>query len=217
MSKKYLRLKVGAGLVCLPIPLKTVGGPLSVMLKVLELARQRRTVRRFKDAPVSPETVMPAIEAACEAPSGANYQGWKFSVIVDPKTKRRIRSASEDGEKRFYMNVSGKWKQWLGEASIDHRKPFLEEAPLLVVVYALNDAPYSKESVWLAVGYMLLALEEMGLSTVTYTPSYPRQVEQVIEVPEGYRLEAILPIGYTDDPKPKEPRKNHKELVKTFM
>ena len=185
-------------------------------MKTLELARNRKTSRSFKKTDVSPDLIRTTIDVAREAPSGANYQGWKFTVITNQDTKKRIREASEGGEKEFYGKVSGDWGQWLNRSKINWMKPYLEEAPVLIAVFARNDVPYSKESVWLAVGYMLLALEEQGLATVTYTPSSVKLVEDVLSVPEGYRLEVILPIGYSNDAKSKEPRLGIEAVLETI-
>jgi nitroreductase len=187
-----------------------------LMLRILELARSRKTVRRFSHEPVDVDKIMQAVEVAGEAPSGANYQGWRFSIILNQGIKRRIREASEKGEKAFYERVSGDWKEWLNEKKLSHSKPYLEDAPVLIVVFARNDVPYSTESVWLAIGYMLLALEELGLATVTYTPSDTKLVENVIEVPDDYRLEAILPVGRPSDDEPKQPREPVDSLVKIY-
>jgi nitroreductase len=187
-----------------------------LMLMILELAHSRKTVRSFSQEPVDLNKVMQAVEVAGEAPSGANYQGWRFSVILNQCIKQRIREASEKGEKAFYEKVSGDWKEWLNEKKLSHSKPYLEDAPVLLVVFDCNDVPYFTESVWLAIGYMLLALEELGLATVTYTPSDTKLVENAIEVPEGYRLEAILPIGRPGGDEPKQPRESVDSLVKIY-
>ena len=173
---------------------------------VLDLARRRKTVRRFSSSPVKLKEVLLALEAACQAPSGANYQPWRFLIITDIQTKKRIREACEGAERDFYSKVEGELREWLQERGLSWRKPFLEEAPLLVLVLSETKAPYSTESVWLALGYILLALEELGFGTVTYTPSSTRNVLEAVDVPEGFRLEAILPIGVSEDEKPKEPR-----------
>jgi len=173
---------------------------------ILDLATRRKTVRSFSSSHVKLKEVLAALEVACQAPSGANYQPWRFVIITDPQTKRRIREACERAERDFYSSVEGELREWLLEREFSWRKPFLEEAPLLVLVLSETKAPYSTESVWLAIGYFLLALEELGLGTVTYTPSTTRGVLEVVDVPEGLRLEAILPIGISADEKPKEPR-----------
>ncbi len=179
---------------------------------ILELARRRKTVRKFLSDPVSLRDVLLALEDACQAPSGANAQPWRFVIVTDPKKKKRIREECEKGEKEFYSKVRGKLRDWLLSKGFSWKKPFLEEAPILVLVFSEKKAPYSTHSVWLAIGYILLALEELGLGTVTYTPSNPKGLLDEVKAPKEYRLEAILPIGVSSDEKSKEPRLGVKEV-----
>ncbi|RLG51865.1 MAG: nitroreductase family protein [Thermoproteota archaeon] len=179
---------------------------------VLELARRRKTVRKFLSDPVSLMDVLLALEAACQAPSGANAQPWRFVIVTDPNKKRRIREECEKGERKFYSKVRGELKEWLLSKGFSWKKPFLEEAPILVLVFSEKRAPHSTRSVWLAIGYILLALEELGLGTVTYTPSDPKGVLDEVKAPKENRLEAILPIGVSADEKLKEPRLGVKEV-----
>ena len=175
-------------------------------MSVLKLARNRRSVRRFRGDGVTLRDVLKVLEAARQAPSGANSQPWRFLVVSDPDQKARIRAAAEEGERRFYERVSGELREWLLARGFSPEKPFLEEAPFLVLVFSQARAPYSVQSTWIAVGYALLAAEEMGLGTLTYTPSDPVKVAEAVGAPEGLRLEVILPIGIPADDKPKEPR-----------
>jgi nitroreductase len=62
-------------------------------------------------------------------------------------------------------------------------------------------------------GHLLLALEERGLSTLTYTPSNTNLPLAELDVPQGFRLEAILPVGYSDYESPKEPKKDLDEIA----
>jgi len=121
--------------------------------------------------------------------------------VTDPQIKRRIRKACEQGEKEFYSQVKGELREWLLRRGLNWRKPFLEEAPLLTLIFSEKKAPYSIQSVWLAVGYVLLVIEELGLGTVTYTPSITKGVLDVLAVPEDFRLEVILPVGFSADEK----------------
>ena len=172
----------------------------------LDLAKRRKTVRRFSSTPVNLKDVLVALEVACQAPSGANFQPWRFVIITDSQIKRRIREACERIEREFYSKVEGELREWLLARGFNWKKPFLEETPVLVLVLSETKAPYSTQSVWLAIGYVLLALEELGLGTVTYTPSTAKEVLDEVDIPDGFRLEAILPIGIPADEKSKEPR-----------
>ncbi len=90
---------------------------------------------------------------------------------------------------------------------------FLTDAPVLVAVLAYKKAPYARKSTWLAIGYLLLALEEKGLALLTYTPSNPHAVARVLSIPKDYTLEAIIPIGKPAQFKEKEPRRTLQEKV----
>jgi nitroreductase len=74
------------------------------------------------------------------------------------------------------------------------------------LVLSVSKDPYSTQSVWLAIGYLLLILEELGLSTVPYTPPDSEGLLKEVGVPKGFRLEAIFPLGFSKDDKLKEPR-----------
>ena len=91
-------------------------------------------------------------------------------------------------------------------------KPFLTEAPYLVLVLSNVKAPFSKESAWLSIGYLLLALEEEGLATVTYMPPNFKAIAKLVNAPKDCRLEVILPVDYSNDDKPKYGRKRLEEV-----
>lgn len=182
---------------------------------IYELARRRRSVREYKRVPIDLDGILYAISAAIQAPSGANRQPWRFILVDDPNLKKRIRRACEAGEENFYKsnNVPDWFRKWVFERGISWKKPFLTDAPYLLIVLSNKKAPYSKESTWLAIGYLLLALEERGLSSLTYTPSEVKEVLRVLGVPDDYDLEVIIPIGKSIGQKTKEKRLLLKEVV----
>jgi nitroreductase len=183
--------------------------------RVLELANSRKTVRKFSAKPVTMDDLLYALEVARQAPSGANEQPWRFIVVTDPDLKKRIRDASERAERALYANVKGDFREWLISHGLSHEKPFLEEAPLLVAVLMIASAQYARESIWVAIGHLILALEERGLSTITYTPSNTNLPLAELDAPQGFKLEAILPVGYSEDETPKESKKDLDEI--TYM
>jgi nitroreductase len=174
---------------------------------MLGLATRRKTTRMFTAKCVDVEDVLYCVRVAVQAPSGANRQPWQFIIVDDQTIKEKIRANCEERERRFHANTPTDLKEWFNAKNIDWRKPFLTEAPILVAIFSNQEMPYATESTWLATGYFILALEEKSLSTLTYTPSYPEEAGNVLGVPKPYRLETILPIGYSGDPKPKEERR----------
>jgi nitroreductase len=185
------------------------------MIKSLihELAMQRKTVRQYLSTPINLQIVTEALATACQAPSGANTQPWRFVVVQDHNMKQQIRAACEQSEQTFYRQVQGDLKKWLKEKQLSWQKEFLEHAPVLLLVFAHKGTPYSLQSVWLAIGYMLLVFEELGVATVPYTPSRTSDVEHVVNTPAMFRLEAIFPIGIANDAKVKEPRVQWRDVT----
>ena len=142
----------------------------------------RRTVREFSNRPVPIEVIENCIKSAASAPSGANKQPWQFVIVQDPEVKSKIREAAEVEEKEFYGHRATKeWLEDLNQFGTDWHKPFLEIAPYLIVVFRqiYNLEPdgkhrknyYVNESVGIASGFLLAALHNAGLVTLTHTPS----------------------------------------------
>ncbi|MFG1854838.1 nitroreductase family protein [Actinomadura geliboluensis] len=166
----------------------------------------RRTVRDFSSRPVPPDVVEHAIRAAATAPSGANLQPWRFVVITDAERKKRLREAAEREEREFYeRRASQEWLDALAPLGTDWRKPFLEDAPAVIVVFEVHKGPdtprpyYVKESVGIAVGFLLAGLHQAGLATLTHTPSPMRFLNEVCERPQEERAYVVIPVGYPAD------------------
>lgn len=169
--------------------------------------RRRRTVRDFASRPVPREVIEQCLRAAGTAPSGANRQPWKFVVVEDPDTKRRIREAAEAEEREFYEHrATAEWLEALAPLGTDWHKPFLETAPCLIAVFGeryLVDAAgerhanyYVTESVGLATGLLVTALHHAGLAVLTHTPSPMGFLSEVLERPAHERPFLLLVVGY---------------------
>jgi iodotyrosine deiodinase len=168
--------------------------------------RKRRSVRDFSSDPVPLEVLEHCIATAAQAPSGANKQPWTFVLVSDPALKAKIRAAAEEEERAFYGGrASATWLDDLAPLGTDADKPFLEEAPALIVVFAQRSGPddeqhyYVSESVGLATGFLIAALHHAGLCTLTHTPSPMRFLGEILERPETERPFLLLPVGYPKD------------------
>ena len=167
----------------------------------------RRTVRDFSDRPVPMEVIDACLQAAATAPSGANRQPWHFVVVTDPGTKRRIRREAEEEERAFYRErAPDDWLEALAPLGTDEHKPFLEEAPCLIVIFAqLYDVDaeggrrkhyYVHESVGIATGMLISALHQAGLASLTHTPSPMRFLNAILDRPPHERPFLILVVGH---------------------
>lgn len=165
------------------------------MGNIAELARRRVSVRAYVSEPINLQDVIYAITAASQAPSGANTQPWRFILVTDSKLKKKIREECERYEREFHERAPLWMRKFFNERNITWRKPFLTDAPILIVVFGRKTAPYFVQSVWLSIGYLLLALEERGLASLTYTPPRVSWVNELLKVPKEYVLQAIIPVG----------------------
>ncbi len=191
--------------------------------------RTRRSVRQFSDRPVPREVIELAIQSAARAPSGANQQPWHFVAVSDPATKRAIRLRAEAVEREFYARRAPKaWKGALKPLGTGPSKPFLEEAPWLIAVFAQTygfDAGgrrvkhyFVTESVGLATGFLVAALHFAGLATLTYTPSPMGFLRDLLGRPENERPFMLVVTGYPS-PEARVPviGKKPLEAVATFV
>jgi nitroreductase len=169
--------------------------------------RRRRSVRDFDEREVPPEVVENALRAAGTAPSGANLQPWHFVVVTDPAVKRQIRELSEGVERAFYEGrAPEEWLDAVAPLGTDARKPFLEEAPVLICIFLRkrvvgedgepHKTYYPIESVGIATGMLITALHTAGLGTLTYTPAPMLFLRDVLGRPEDERPYMILAAGY---------------------
>jgi nitroreductase len=173
----------------------------------LDEMRRRRSVREFSDRAVPREVVEACVRTAGTAPSGANQQPWHFVIVGDPAVKRRIREAAEAEEREFYSGrATDEWLQALAPLGTDWRKPFLETAPWLVVVFARQYglAPdgskvkhyYVQESVGIATGLLVAAVHHAGLASLTHTPSPMGFLNGILGRPASERPFLILVVGH---------------------
>ena len=173
-----------------------------------ELMARRRSVREFSPDPVPRELIETAIAVANTAPSGANRQPWHFAAVSDPAVKAEIRRGAEAEEREFYEGgrATEEWLKALAPLGTDWRKPFLEIAPWLVVVFKqihALDADGSKltnyyvnESVGIACGLFIAAIQRMGLATLTHTPQPMRFLTGILGRPDNERPYILFPVGY---------------------
>ena len=169
--------------------------------------RQRRTCRYFSAAPIPRAVIEAAIEAAGTAPSGANHQPWHFAVIESPALKAEIRAAAEEEEQAFYASkASAEWLDALGPLGTDADKSYLEIAPWLIVIFGQRRGGidpgdekqnyYVNESVGIATGFLLAALNAANVATLTHTPNPMRFLNRVCRRSDSEKPVMIVVAGH---------------------
>ncbi|PTS88537.1 MULTISPECIES: nitroreductase family protein [unclassified Caulobacter] len=169
--------------------------------------RRRHTIRDFSDRPVPQAVVERCIEAAATAPSGANQQPWRFVLIGPGPLRTELRAAAEAEEREFYAGRAGEaWLDALAPLGTDADKPFLETAPWLIAIFGQRhgfDAEgdkikhyYVPESVGIATGFLIAALNEAGLATLTHTPSPMGFLNTALGRPDHEKPYILLVVGH---------------------
>lgn len=176
----------------------------------LAVMRRRRSIREFSPEPVPVELIENAIATAGTAPSGANQQPWTFVVVTDPLVKARIRAAAEDEERLLYeRRATQEYLDAIEPIGTDWHKPHITDAPYVIAVF---EQPWSydedgekrkhyyvRESVGIAVGFLLASLHAAGLATLTHSPAPMGFLSKILERPENERPVLLIPVGYPAD------------------
>lgn len=200
----------------------------AVSQDMLDMLRNRRTVRDFSDKSVPQDVIETAIKAAATAPNGANQQPWHFAAISNPDMKRRIREAAEEEERAFYGGrASDEWLDALAPLGTDASKPFLETAPWLIAIFAQKKGPngekhyYVTESVGIAIGLLITTLHAAGLATLTHTPAPMNFLREICGRPDYEKPLVLLVVGHPAEdatvPKHALKKKTFDEIAKVWI
>jgi nitroreductase len=166
---------------------------------MFEAIRKRRSIRAYTKEDVSEEEVEELIDAARWAPSAGNIQPWEFIIVRNAETKRKLSAAA------------------LNQTSI-------EEAPVVIVVCAnqkrsawgygqRGSALYCLQDTAAATQNLLLAACALGLGACWIGAFQEEEARRILDVPEGVRPIAIIPVGHPAE-KPTAPsRRNLSEIV----
>ena len=144
-------------------------------MDVLEALKTRRSVRKFKDKPVEEDKIREIIDTARLAPSGKNIQPVDYIVVTEDDTRKKLAEIAPYGS-------------------------FIAEAPVCIVVCS-ERVEHDVEDGSAATENILLAAHGLGLAScwvAGYKKDYCDDVEELLNIPQDYRLISILPIGYSD-------------------
>lgn len=164
-------------------------------MDVMTAIKSRRSIRAYKSTEVEEEKLNLVLEAARLSPSARNLQNWKFIVVRDKKLRERLVEAAA-GQK------------------------FVGEAPLTLIACATAPErimtcgqPANTIDLSIALSLMMLEAAELGLGTCWLGSFYEDKVKEVLNLPEGYRVVAMTPLGYPDENPSPRPRKSIEEIV----
>jgi len=160
-------------------------------MEVKRAIRERRSVRSYEKKEVPEEKIERVLEAARLAPSASNRQLWKFIVVRDEARRQKISKAASN-------------------------QNFIAEAP--VVIAAVNHimhcgVPSYAVDLAIAVDHMTLAAAEENLGTCWIGDFSQEEVKKILNIPEKYKVVALLPLGFPADKPKVKLRRPLKEIV----
>ncbi len=175
-------------------------------METQEAIKSRRSIRRYQSTEVDNKTLNLVLEAARQAPSWDNTQCWQFIVVRDAGNRNKLADMLPRTNNPAARGI--------------------REAPVAIVVCAeLGKAGYlsgelsSDKGDWymfdvaLAMQNLVLAAQSLGLGTVYIGWFDEEKTASFLNIPEGYSIVAMTPLGYPDQhPKPR-PRKKLTEIV----
>ena len=168
----------------------------------------RRSIRRYLETPVEPEKLRACLEAARVAPSAHNVQPWRFIVVDEPGLKDRLAAAAFSG--------------------IYSGSKFAARAPVLLVLLAkpggaavragskLLGVPFHFLDMGIAGEHIVLQAEELGLATCWMGWFDHRRVRKALAIPRGFKIVALMPLGYAEKRPVREPPRRTLEEIVTF-
>lgn len=153
-------------------------------MNVLEVIRNRRSVREFSPREIPEEIVERLKESIRLAPSACNYQPWKFVLVRDELLRHKLADAS-------------------------HRQTFVAEAPLVVVGVGFPDKAYKRMGgngnsvemdIAISLDHLSLAAAAEGLGTCWIGAFSEESVREIVNAPDDSRIIALMPVGYPARP-----------------
>lgn len=165
-------------------------------MDVAQAIRSRYSCRDYTDKRIEQDKLRAILEAARLAPSAKNLQDWRFVVVTDRQTKKRLAAAANN-------------------------QTFLETAGAIVVACTVSDhvmrcgQAVGPIDVAIALEHMCLQATELGLATCWIGSFYPDKVKQVAGIPESVMIVELLALGYPAD-MPRQPRREPVEQIVSF-
>lgn len=195
--------------------------------KFLELIATRRSIKTYLPKDVPRTVVFRILEAAVWAPSAHNAQPWRFIIIVNHDTKRRLAEAmaEEWAQDLVKDGVPPDIRKGLVEDSIDR---FVHAPVLIVASVAMEDMDVypderrqesehlmATQSLAAAIQNLLLAAHSEGLGSCWFcAPLFCKDtVRRVLMIPSNVEPQALIALGYPSERVDPPPRKPLEEVV----
>jgi len=188
-------------------------------MEVMQAINNRRSIRSYRNEPVSEEVIRTIIEAGIKAPSGKNKQPWEFVVVTGDKRLEMIR-VMKQGIRDFKA-------QYKEVGSAEYTAAIMEQAPVIIFIFnPYGTHPWQEktilqqstelvdvQSVGAAIQNMILAATGLGLGSLWICDIIFAYRELCEWFRKDYQMVAALALGYTGETPPMRPRKSIDEVT----
>lgn len=188
-------------------------------MNALQAIRDRRSIRRFRDKPVSRETVEQLLDATIQAPSAKNQQPWRFVVLRGEQKEHLTTLMHEKADTLTAQDIGIGSLRWTANA--------MEQAPVAIVIINIappEDVPQDFHDDWNfvmlqstggAIQTMLLAAMEWGLGSLWICDILfvTDEVMSWLERDKGETLVAAVSLGYPAEDPAARPRTPWQEIT----
>ena len=199
----------------------------------LKVIQDRRSIREWTDEPISEEDLAMILEAGRQAPSGENAQPWRFIVVRNAETRKKLGALAGGGSGRRFTAeyVTNQMQERFANLQDDAKKKaafekltsgqvsaFLANAPLNLVVCGKKDVwdtPYDTSA---AIENMLLMITALGLGACwVIAPCIDirdeERIKAILDIPPGFKAISIISVGRPTRPHRPRPRTPLNQLV----
>ena len=149
-------------------------------MEILKAIEQRHSIRSFQEKKVPKEVLIKLADAAQRAPFASNLQAWKFLFVTEDALREKVDF--------FSPGLSGKPPVILVICS-DMEKALKKGGENSKIYGCMMDASMAAEN-------LMLAALEYGLGTCAIKSYNDTAIRKILNIPEEYRIEALISIGY---------------------
>lgn len=200
------------------------------MLTTKEAIEQRRSIRKFKSDTVPDEVMSALLDAARLAPSGCNAQPWRFKIVRDEETKRKLAQAAFD--QPFVAEAPvvlvccadvGAYLEGMVSGTEDLGKIGVVEDRIVKIIHRAADGmksmpvaevgPRIAVNVAIAVEHIALRALDFGLGSCWIRLINEQAVKGIFGWDDNLYVVALLPLGYPAEAPPPRKRRSIEEIV----
>jgi nitroreductase len=166
-------------------------------MEFYDVTKRRKSVRKYKPDPIPDEVLNRILEAGRIAPSAKNIQPWRFIIVKDPGTKKKIAEASRS-------------QLWIADADVILVGCILDQIAWGRMGGYMSSGPVD---VAIALDHMILAAANEGLGTCWIGAFVEKDIKHILNVPDDVTVLALTPIGYPAEEPKDRGRKDQKEIL----